>query len=63
MRSILRDLEGVRAVEFGDGYSAVCPVSRSQRESLAMFGIKEPVSEYRTDLAIPNLARYARKPH
>ena len=57
------DLQGIKTVEFGDGYSAVKTMSKSQKETLKLFHIPEPVSQYKKDIAVPNMIKYARKPH
>ncbi len=62
-RTILRDLQGIKTIEFADGYSCVQTLSKSQKDSLRLFHIQEPVSEYKKDIAVPNMVKYARKPH
>lgn len=63
VRTILRDLQGIKTVEFGDGYSAVKTISRTQKETLKLFHVPEPVSQYRKNIAVPNMIKHARKPH
>ena len=63
VRTILRDLQGIKTVEFGDGYSAVKIISKTQKETLKLFHVPEPVSQYRKDIAVPNMIKHARKPH
>jgi|GEM_PF-846754 len=61
--SALADLKGIREIRFGDGYVGVKPVSKSQEDTLNLFGAKVPVSRYDTDIAIPNMVKWARRPH
>ena len=63
VRTILKDLQGIKTVEFGDGYSAVKTISRTQKETLKLFHVPEPVSQYRKNIAVPNMIKHARKPH
>ncbi len=63
VRSIIRDLQGIKSIEFRDGFEAIKPISKTQRESLALFSIEPPVSQYQNNIAIPNMVKYARRPH
>ncbi|MGN1280428.1 MAG: transposase [Succinivibrio sp.] len=63
VRTILRELDGIKEITFADSYVTVLPVSKSQKESLHVFGVKEPVNRYEEKIAIPNMVKYARKPH
>ncbi len=63
VRTFLRDLQGIKTVEFADGYSCAQTLVKSLRDSLSLFHIQEPVSEYKKDIAVPNMVKYARKPH
>ncbi|MDD7021741.1 MAG: transposase [Aeromonadales bacterium] len=59
----LADLKGIREIRFGDGYVCVKPLSKSQEETLSLFGARAPVSRYDEDVAVPNMIRWARRPH
>jgi hypothetical protein len=47
IRTILRDLLGIKTVDFGDIYSAVKTISKTQKETLKLFHVSEPVSKYK----------------
>ena len=45
------------------GYVVVKSLSKKQKECLKMFNVLEPTNRYKEDIAVPNMIRYARKPH
>ena len=61
--ALLSDLKGIKAIYFEDGYVDIPALSKKQEESLKLFGIKAPVAGYSAEQAMPNMVRYARKPH
>ena len=61
--TLLEDLKGIKAIYFNDGYVDIPTLSKKQTDALKLFGIKQPVSGYREEQALPNMIRYARKPH
>ena len=63
IRTALLDLKGVREIRFRDGYVCVKALSKSQRETLRLFGAKEPASRYDEEVPLPNMIKWARRPH
>lgn len=61
--SILQELKGIKEFTFADDYVVVKSLSKKQKECLKMFNVLEPTNRYKEDIAVPNMIRYARKPH
>lgn len=63
VKTIIEDLEGITEIAFGDSYVTIKPISKSQKKCLKLFNTDEPVSRYVQNIAVPNMIKYARKPH
>lgn len=61
--SLIGDLKGIKAVYHNDGYVLIPTLSKRQTECLRLFSLKPPSSGYHESCALPNMIRYARKPH
>ena len=61
---ILDELRGIRETYFSETKEyVVSPISKKQRDCLALFGVKPPVSHYEEGLATANQVTVAPKPH
>ena len=58
-----QDLEGITEIAFADSFVTIKPISKTQKKCLKLFNTSEPVSRYVQNIAVPNMIKYARKPH
>ena len=63
VKTIIKELDGITEIVFGDSFITIKPISKTQRECLKIFNAEEPVSKYVENIAVPNMIKYARKPH
>ena len=48
---------------FCKSWVTIKPISKTQKKCLKLFNTSEPVSRYVQNIAVPNMIKYARKPH
>lgn len=63
VKTIIKELDGITEIGFADSFITIKPISKTQRECLKLFNTNEPVSKYVENIAVPNMIKYARKPH
>lgn len=63
VKTIIKELDGITEIGFADSFITIKPISKTQRECLKIFNTEEPVSKYVENIAVPNMIKYARKPH
>ncbi|MCI7024994.1 MAG: hypothetical protein MR983_03220 [Succinatimonas sp.] len=63
VKTIIEDLEGITEIAFADSFVTIKPISKTQKKCLKLFNTSEPVSRYVQNIAVPNMIKYARKPH
>lgn len=63
VKTIIKEFDGITEIGFADSFITIKPISKTQRECLKIFNTEEPVSKYVENIAVPNMIKYARKPH
>ena len=63
VKTIIKELDGITEIAFADSFVTVKPISKVQRDCLKLFKANEPVNRYVQNIAVPNMIKYARKPH
>lgn len=63
LRYVIRELNNIGWQRFNNNYKLYPAISKSQRNCLALFGCRYPVSGYDTDVPLANRRQQAGKPH